>query len=183
MSGEFSACGWSYRTEDALTEVTQCRPDLIILDINLPGRDGISLIPEILERVPGALIVVFTAHSSDPYASMAIKAGAHGFLSKTASPPDLISALRKVIRGDYHVEPSDFFRAMSKELSQREEEIYLLIGKGLSAAEIAVSLGLSSKTVDTHKLNIKGKLGIPDANSLLRSAVIEYERRRSAAKN
>lgn len=182
-SDDFSPCGSASTAEDALPHLERVRPDLIILDLKLPRRNGLTLLPEIRSFLPNARVMVFTALDATPYAAMSFKEGAHGFLSKDASPSKLLSALRMVADGGCYAEPGDVIRAISRTLTDREMEIYQLIGRGLSAAEIALTLGLSSKTVDVHKTNIRGKLKLPDANSLLRAAVIEYERRAAMGSN
>ena len=165
---------------DALALARQERPDLVILDLNLPGLGGLELISRLLLDERSRRILVLSMHAEPLYAARALDAGATGYLSKNASPDELLEAVRKVAAGGRYVEP-DIAQAMARggaaagepirRLSTRDLEILRLLAAGKSLAEIAEALGVGYKTVANTCTQIKTKLGLSRTADLVRFSI------------
>jgi DNA-binding NarL/FixJ family response regulator len=165
---------------DALTLARQDRPDLVILDLNLPGLGGLELISRLLLDDRSRRILVLSMHAEPLYAARALDAGAIGYLSKNASPDELLEAVRKVAAGGRYVE-ADIAQAMAvrgaaagepiSRLSTRDLEILRLLAAGKSLAEIAEALGVGYKTVANTCTQIKTKLGLSRTADLVRFSI------------
>ncbi len=165
---------------DALALARQERPDLVILDLNLPGLGGLELISRLLLDDRTRRILVLSMHAEPLYAARALDAGAIGYLSKNASPDELLEAVRKVASGGRYVE-ADIAQAMAvggaaegepiRRLSTRDLEILRLLAAGKSLAEIAEALGVGYKTVANTCTQIKTKLGLSRTADLVRFSI------------
>ena len=165
---------------DALTVARAERPDLIILDLNLPGLGGLELINRLMLDDRARRILVLSMHAEPLYAVRALEAGATGYLSKNASPDELIEAVRRVSTGGRYVE-ADIAQAIAVQgvdagepmgrLSARDLEILRLLASGASLAEIADALGVGYKTVANTCSQIKTKLGLARTADLVRFSV------------
>jgi DNA-binding NarL/FixJ family response regulator len=161
----------------ALALASAERPQLIVLDLNLPGVSGLELLRQLLEIDPGARILVFSMHGEPVYAARALKIGARGYVSKNASPEELRTAFQRVASGLTYVEGeiAQHLAALSgdqhQELSERDLEILRLLGEGRSFTEIAAALGLGYKTVANTATLIKSKLGVARTADLIRLSV------------
>ena len=165
---------------DALALARQERPDLVILDLNLPGLGGLELISRLLLDERSRRILVLSMHAEPLYAARALDAGATGYLSKNASPDELLEAVRKVAAGGRYVE-SDIAQAVALggstaaepigRLSTRDLEILRLLAAGKSLAEIAEALGVGYKTVANTCTQIKTKLGLSRTADLVRFSI------------
>ena len=165
---------------DALTVARAERPDLIILDLNLPGLGGLELINRLMLDDRARRILVRSMHAEPLYAVRALEAGATGYLSKNASPDELIEAVRRVSTGGRYVE-ADIAQAIAVQgvdagepmgrLSARDLEILRLLASGASLAEIADALGVGYKTVANTCSQIKTKLGLARTADLVRFSV------------
>lgn len=165
---------------EALAQVKASRPDLIILDLNLPGLGGLELIRRLLQEDRTLRILVLSMHAEPLYATRALDAGATGYLSKNASPDEIIEAVRRVAGGGRYVE-RDVAQAIAIQgaaagepigrLSTRDIEILRLLAGGASLAEIADALGVGYKTVANNCTLIKTKLGLSRTADLVRFAV------------
>jgi two-component system, NarL family, invasion response regulator UvrY len=165
---------------DALALTRAERPDLIILDLNLPGLGGLELIRRLMQEDKAARILVFSMHAEPLYAVRALEAGATGYLSKNVAPDELLNAVRRVSAGGRYVE-SEIAQAMAVQvaasgqpldrLSARDLEIMRLLADGRSLAEIAEALGIGYKTVANTLSQIKAKLGVSRTADLVRVAV------------
>lgn len=154
-----------------LARIGEERFDVVLLDIGLPGGSGIELLPEIRRLRPEARVVMLTMFSEEQYAIRAIRAGAAGFLTKETAPEKLIAAVRKVAAGGRFIS-AEVAEALASVvagdtkglphelLSNREFEILRMIGSGKTVSQIAEALGLSVKTVSTHRTRILGKMGM-----------------------
>ena len=155
---------------EALFKARSLQPDVILLDLVMPRKDGLAAISEITHDLPGARILVLTSFAEDEYVFPAIKAGAMGYLLKDASPQELLEAIRAVYRGESSLHPTiarkvlrEFTRpsgppARAASLTEREGEILLLVAQGLSNRAIAEQLVVSERTVRSHVSAILQKL-------------------------
>lgn len=172
--------------EQALRQLEQGLPDLILLDITLPGPDGIELLKVLRDRYPAARVLVLSMHEESVYAERALKAGACGYIIKQETGLKVVEAIRCVLQGFSFVSESLAARlsqaqgvtgrqrggpvASVASLSDRELQVYSLIGKGKPSKLIARQLDLSIKTVQTHREHIKRKLGLKHASELVHHA-------------
>jgi len=139
-------------------------PDVALLDIRMPGEDGLSLARKVRERKLPVAVLMLTTYDAQQYVLAALRAGAKGYVLKTATPDDLIQAIRTVASGGVYLdrEVSSSVKAvdfMPESLSPREQEVLLLAGRGLSSKEVASQLIISERTVQTHLASIYDKLG------------------------
>jgi two-component system invasion response regulator UvrY len=164
---------------DALALAKSHRPDLIILDLNLPGLGGLELLGRLIAQ-GGSPILVLSMHGEPLYARRALDAGAAGYATKNISPDELVQAVRRILGGGRYVEAelaqalamADTARASGFDaLSPRELEIMRLLAKGASLAEIAAAIGVGYKTVANIASQIKSKLGVSRTADLVRLAV------------
>ena len=177
-------CGEAGSADEALTVVAAQQPDLVLVDVFLDGINGIELTKILCERDPAACILVLSMHDEALYAERAIRAGARGYVMKQEASRTILEAIHAVMRGELYV--SDAIRATIDEiansgsridlstiadrLSTRELGVFETIGEGLDRAEIADKLGISIKTVETHRANIKYKLNVGSATALTAGA-------------
>ena len=176
---------------EALSLLDKETPDLAIVDLNLGQEDGLELIKDILIIHPHTKILVLSMHDERFYAERALKAGAKGYIMKAEAETQVINAIKTVTSGEIYL--SDEEKKRIKELSRgssetgnkfdtittlsdRQLQIFTLIGKGLGTVEIASKLNLSIKTIDTHKENIKAKLHCA-SSAELRQMAIEWTNR------
>lgn len=180
------------RAEEYLEVMDEEKPDLLVVDLSLPGMNGIELVKNVIFQYPDQKILVVSRHEETLYAERALRAGAKGYVMKFESSDVLLKAVRKVLNGGIHVsqELSDklLMSAMSGKknaldspvdvLSDRELEVFELIGRVKSTSEIAEQLHLAVKTVETYRSRIKDKLELKNSTELIFHAVkwVEYER-------
>jgi len=159
--------------EEAVFKSRTLKPDVILMDLVMPRKDGLAAIMDIKSEQPNAKILVLTSLSDDERIMAALKAGALGYLLKDASPDELLKAIRDVNRGESHLHPSVAQKVIhslrdpqpSKEgevLTSRENEILKLVAKGFPNQQIAKELSISERTVRTHVSNILRKLHLPN---------------------
>lgn len=161
------------------------QPDLILLDLSMPGLGGLDALPALRKSVPAAKILILTMHDDPQYLRTALKSGASGYVLKKAADSELISAIRAVLRGEMYVHPS-MTRALLEEmlphpetsapdtwstLSEREQSVLKLVALGHTSAEIAAQLSLSDKTVETYRARGMEKLGLTNRAALVRFAL------------
>jgi DNA-binding NarL/FixJ family response regulator len=178
-------CGEASGAGEAMDLINSEKPDIAIIDITLSGNvNGIELIRSIKERFPEIYSLVLSMHSESIYAERAIKAGARGYIMKEDASKNIISAVRTVLNDELYLSSElskkllDKFIHKTKDssisietLSNREFEIFQLIGNGFSTKEIANKLSLSIYTIESHKKNIKEKLRVKDSSELTRNAI------------
>jgi DNA-binding NarL/FixJ family response regulator len=180
-------CGEAASASDALDSIPRLLPDLVITDISLPDRNGLELIKDLRALVPSVEILVFSMHDETLYAERCLRAGAKGYLMKGEKTPMLFEAVEQVMAGKTYLSPRMSEQIIAnlagrrdvkmklEKLSDRELEVFELIGLCRSNPQIADQLQISPKTVDAHRANIKGKLNLPDAPTLMREAVLWVE--------
>jgi len=170
---------------DALKRINDARPDVVVLDITLNGGDGIELCRQLHERTPDLPILILSMHDETLYAERVMRAGALGYVMKQEPQETVMAAIRQVRSGETWLSPkmsSKLLRSFSgsrgstdvaplERLSDRELQIFKLIGQGQGVRAIAEALFLSPKTVETHKEHIKQKLNLASSNDLLRYAI------------
>jgi len=178
-------CGEAGDPAAAMTELSKGRVDLVLTDITMPGRSGIEFIKDLVATHPGLPILVVSMHDEVIYAERVLRAGARGYIMKEAGGENLLGALRQVLSGEVYVSPKMSARILDslsgrrprgsqspiEKLTDREFEVFQLIGQGKSTRDIAKQLHLSSKTVDVHRGHIKEKLELKDTTALVRHAV------------
>jgi two-component system, NarL family, invasion response regulator UvrY len=165
---------------DALSRLRQIRPDLVLLDLSLPGIGGLELLRRMLLEDKEARILVLSMHAEPFYVARAMELGACGYLSKNASAEELLTAVRRTIDGGRYIEndiaqelalravaPANVLHA----LTERDLEIMRLLAEGLGLTEIAGALGVSYKTIANTCSQIKAKLGVTRTNDLIRLAM------------
>lgn len=177
-------CGEAATEDEAVDLARQLCPDLVLIDISLKSGNGIELVKRIRLLNPTTKMLVVSTFQESLYAERALRAGALGYLNKQESNEKLIEAIRTVLQGDRYVSAETTQRLVSQALGKRavtddplevltdrELEIFRLIGAGVSTSAIAEQLFLSTHTVDTHRENIKKKLGAKNGAELNRQAI------------
>ncbi|MDF1811555.1 MAG: response regulator transcription factor [Verrucomicrobiales bacterium] len=186
MEDDLKICGEFGQGKGALDVVRKATPDVIILDISLKDSSGLELIKDFRAVGLNTPILVVSTHDEALYAERILKAGANGYLMKEEATDRLIGAIRCVLQGGIFLSDQmntvmlkrfagtrgvDSSEATLQRLTDREFEVFEMIGKGLPPRVIAGNLGISPKTVDAHRCNIKEKLAIKDGSELIRYAV------------
>lgn len=180
-----TVCAEAGNPATAMTEIAKGGVDLVLTDITMPGRSGIEFIKDLQATHPKLPILVVSMHDELIYAERVLRAGARGYIMKEAGGEALLAAIRQVLNGDVYVSPKMSARVLDslsgrkprgsqspiEKLTDREFEVFQLIGQGKSTRDIAKQLHLSSKTVDVHRGHIKEKLALKDTTSLVRHAV------------
>jgi two-component system invasion response regulator UvrY len=166
--------------ETALKEIAGRKFALVILDLNLPGLAGLELLRRIVRQAPGVPVMVFSQHTEAIYATRALETGARGFVSKNATPEELLAAIETILGGGTAIE-KDVAAEMAlhdlaedaylRPLTERDLEILRLLSAGDSLSEIADKLGIAYKTVANTLSRIKEKLGVGQTSELIRIAV------------
>jgi two-component system invasion response regulator UvrY len=166
--------------KEALALFRTERPDIVVLDLNLPGAGGLDLLKRMLAEEPRARVLIFSMHTTPVYIARALQAGAKGYVSKGASADELVEAIRKVLAGERYVE-RDLAAELAlhtlgpaepnKALSARELDIMRLLAQGKDLTSIASQLGISYKTVANSCTGIKQKLMVERSSDLIRIAV------------
>jgi len=174
---------------EAFTQLTKKVPDLLLTDLCMPGRAGTEFIEDVLAVYPDLLILVHSMHDEKLYAESVVNVGAQGYLMKGEAGEYLLKALHEVFSGNVYLSeevkriilnglknprPTNS-KSPVKPLSNREFQIYEQIGEGLKPRETAAKYGLSIRTVDAHRCNIRAKLNLPDFAALTRHATLWVE--------
>ena len=186
---DMQICGEAGNPTEAMQVLARCRPDLVLSDITMPGRSGLEFIKDLAATKEGLPILVVSMHDEAIYAERALRAGAKGYIMKEAGGENLLAAIRQILRGEIYVSSRMSAQILERisarrprnsqspieKLSDREFEVFQLIGQGNSTRAIAAKLHLSSKTVDVHRSHIKEKLELNDATELVRHAIRWWE--------
>jgi two-component system response regulator NreC len=183
---DITVIGQAGSATEALDELTRVQPDVVLMDVGLPGLGGLDATQEIRQRFPAVQVLIVTIHDREDYLFRALRAGAAGYVLKGAEVGDLLAAVRAAYRGEVYLFPSvtkklvaDYLRrsgsgdeqATYDGLSEREREILSLIAEGMTSNEIATLLVLSPHTVQSHRDHIMAKLGLHTKAALIRYAI------------
>ena len=163
--------------DGAIRYVRGHKPDVLILDLNMPGRPSLEAIPDMQEASPETKIVVLTMQKEPAFARQALQQGVLGYVLKEAADDELVQAVRSAAAGDTYLQPALGARLAAEpklaatDLSERETDVLRLIALGHTNAEIAEKLYISVRTVETHRAHIQQKLGVSSRAELVRSAL------------
>ena len=178
-------CGQAEDAHEAMQAIRTLDPDLVIVDISLKDTSGMELIKDLKVQYPDLPVLTLSMHDEAVYGERALRAGAKGYIMKQEATAKVVTAIRRVLAGELYVSDGMAAKMVSKIvgggtrrtgspvdcLSDRELEVFHLIGEGFSTREMAEKLHLSVKTIETYRAHIKDKLGFEDVNELLRSAI------------
>ncbi len=182
---DLRVCGEAESAAQALAAIASARPDLVLTDITMPGRSGLEFIKDMQGQHPGVAVLIMSMHDETIYAERALRAGGRGYIMKNEGGGKLLEAIRQVLQGQVYVSKnmsaallevftphrSSVSEATPGALSDREFEVFQLIGQGLSSRQIGQQLNLSVKTVGTHRQHIMQKLNVQTGPALIRQAV------------
>ena len=181
---DLETCGEAADVAEAVREVERAKPDVVVVDLTLKSGHGIELIERLKGLDPNVKILVSSMHDEMLFAERVLRAGAMGYISKQEPPETLVQAIRQVLRGELCLSPRMTSRILHRAvggsltsedpvhgLSNRELEVYEMIGQGLTIQQVAMRLHLSPKTVETHREKIKQKLNLKNSSELNRRAV------------
>ena len=182
---DLAVCGEAESAQGALAAVKSLKPSLVLADLTLPGGEGLEFIKDLRVLHPNIAVLVVSMHDETLYAERALRAGARGYIMKNEGGEKLVEAIRQVLQGKTYLSASmsgrvlDVFSARRQrtggslldELTDREFEVFHLIGQGLTTHEIGERLRLSTKTVETHRIHVRQKLQIKSGPGLIKYAV------------
>src|SRR5439155_7492971 len=177
---DLSVCGEADDAVRALTAIEKAKPDLTLMDIDLPGRNGLEVIKDLQAACPDAVVLVISMHDETLYAERVLRAGARGYIMKQEGPGKMLQAIRQVLDGQIYLSGKMAGRILDafsghhtgasspiSQLTDRELEILQLVGQGKDSHAIAKQLNLSFKTVDAHRGHIKEKLDLRNHTELI----------------
>jgi DNA-binding NarL/FixJ family response regulator len=182
---DFIVCGQAEDSHEAMATIRAKQPDLVVVDISLKQTSGMELIKDIKAQYPNLAVLALSMHDESLYAERALRAGAKGYIMKAEATENVVSAIRKVMTGQIYVSDRMAAKMVRKlvgggpevgvsaieRLSDRELEVFSLIGQGYGTRQIAERLHLSVKTIETYRAHIKEKLNLADASELLQYAI------------
>ena len=186
LEEDFRVCGEASTAHEAIDLINRSEPEVVIVDITLAGNvNGIELIKSLNERFPDIRTLVLTMHDESIYAERAIRAGARGYIMKEVASKNIINAIRTILNDELYLSENISKKIIDKlvrgsadtigisveNLSNREFEIFQLIGNGFSTKEMAKKLNLSIYTIESHKKNIKEKLKLKNSSDLAKYAI------------
>lgn len=186
---DLTVCGQASNASEALSLVEKGQPDMVVADINLPGRSGLELIRDLHALSPDLPVLVLSMHDESVFAERVLRAGGRGYLSKKEGSERLADGIRRVLSGQIYVSEAVSTRLLDglsgkqsarvaspiEQLTDRELEVFTLIGQAKETKEIAKRLGMSCKTVEAHRGAIKRKLKLKTGPELTRHAVLWVE--------
>jgi DNA-binding NarL/FixJ family response regulator len=181
---DLEVCGQAEDSHTALQAVDKLKPDMAIIDISLKGASGIELMKSIKLQHPNFRVLALSMHDESLYAERALKAGARGYIMKHEAPERVIAAIRRILGGEIYVSENMTARMVHKlvdgaedgstgieSLTDRELEVFRLIGLGHGTRQIAEELFLSVKTIESYRAHIKEKLALDNATELIQHAI------------
>lgn len=178
-------CGQTPSAHEALQKIKDLNPDLVLLDISLADGHGIELLKDIKAQFPKLLVLILSMHDENIFGIRAFRAGAAGYVMKQAAPQEVVNAIRKILDGDVYVSDTlekrliHQFRGTKttrtgsplEDLTDRELQVFGLLGKGMTTRQVAEYLHLSIKTVESHRAKIKEKMNLKNSMELLQHAI------------
>jgi len=195
MERNFLCVGHLESAEDLVPEVRESRPDIVVMDVEMPGPDPFEALEDLRRLEPGVKVVILSAHLRSHYVNQAVKSGAHGYFYKGDDPSDIVSGLRRVSRGKFTLgskvekevgpapdedgregrrpEANERVSTRLDALTPREMQVLRMLGRGLSRQQIAAEMHRSPKTIDCHRVSVMRKLDIHDRVELARFAIRE----------
>jgi DNA-binding NarL/FixJ family response regulator len=182
---DLSVCGEAEDVQDALQKIEEANPDIAIVDITLRNTHGLELIKDLQARMPNLPVLVLSMHDESLYAERVLRAGAKGYITKQEATKKILTAIRHVLNGEVYLSEKMSARMLNKlvvgrrdkqgysieRLTDRELEVFQLIGRGYNTRKIAEELRLGIKTVESYRARIKEKLKLNDATELLQHAI------------
>jgi DNA-binding NarL/FixJ family response regulator len=181
---DLMVCGEAEDATSALQAIRESTPDFVILDISLDGRDGLELLKTLRVRHPSLPVLVLSMHDESVYAERSLRAGANGYIMKQEAADKVITAIRQILGGNVYLSDRLTKRMLQQfvngsisprdplaKLSDRELEVFRLIGAGHGTRQIADELHVSTKTVESYQAHIKEKLALRNARELVQHAV------------
>jgi len=182
---DLSVCGQFAEAGPAFDSISSLKPDLALVDISLKGSSGVELLKNIKTNYPKLKVLVLSMHDESLYAERVLRAGASGYIMKQEASEKVLEAIRKVLAGDIYLSEkmnanlmhqlvggrNNFGGSIMERLSDRELEVFGLIGQGRGTREIAEQLHLSVKTIESHRAHIKEKLNLKNATELVHRAI------------
>ena len=184
-AGDFEVCGKAPSATVALSLMRKEKPDAVVVDIALPGTNGVELIKMMKAEIPSLAVLVVSMYDESQYALRALRAGALGYIMKGEATSDVVTGLRRILQGEIHLSPAFSERLIFKSIGQhetpesspvakltpREIDVLELMGRGFGTREIGEQLNLSGKTVETHRGHMREKLHFKDTSELVRFAM------------
>jgi DNA-binding NarL/FixJ family response regulator len=178
-------CGEAEEAQKAMQEITSRRPDIVVVDISLNGPDGLELLKNVRVRYPHLPVLILSMHDESIYAERALRAGANGYIMKQEATEKVLEALRRIVNREIYVSDRVANKMLQQyiggntvaqrspvaDLTDRELEVFRLIGDGHATRQIADELHLSVKTVESYQAHIKEKLSLRSARELLQHAI------------
>ena len=186
QENDLLVCGQAEDAHEAILAIREFDPDLVIVDISLRDTSGVELIKDLKVQHPDLPVLTLSMHDEAVYGERALRAGARGYIMKQEATEKVVTAIRRVLAGEVYVSDGMAAKMVSKlvgggtskktgspieSLSDRELEVFRMIGEGYNTREMAEKLHLSVKTIETYRAHIKDKLALQDASELLRSAI------------
>jgi DNA-binding NarL/FixJ family response regulator len=181
---DFEVVGQAEDADEALAVIERSAPRVLVLDLSLKGQQAFALLAGLKDRWPALRILILSMHDEDLYAERLLALGAHGYVMKQEEPVEFLRALRRVAAGEMHLSAKITERVQARQhrggaedrpppvrLTRRERDVLMLVAEGLGTREMAAALGMSAKTVDSHRRNIREKLGLASSRDLVRYAV------------
>jgi DNA-binding NarL/FixJ family response regulator len=183
QQSDLQCCGEAENIAQARKAIEQLKPDVVLLDLHLPDGDGLDLCSEVSQSLPGTRILCLTHRDENTYAHRALRNGARGYVMKSEATDTVYSGIQAVMKGEIFVSRQVAARALHNlfpdpasaspdlaKLSDRELQVFQLIGAGCGNREVSETLKISPKTVETYRERLKEKLNLADANALAKAA-------------
>jgi DNA-binding NarL/FixJ family response regulator len=181
-AGDLAVVAEAASGPEALEQARRSHPDVVLLDVSMPGRGGLETAKDLKQQNPKVRILMLTVHPEDQFAVRCLKQGADGYMTKDAAPEELVQAIRRLQRGGKYVSPNlaerlafsldgELGHAAHEDLSDREFEVLRMIGSGKTVGEIAAGLNLSVKTVSTYRARILEKMNLRNNAEIIRYVV------------
>lgn len=182
---ELTVCGEAENAQRALAAIKTLKPQLVLVDLTMPGGEGLEFIKDLRDHHPEIAVLVVSMHDEELYAERALRAGARGYIMKNEGGQKLVQAIRHILQGNAYVSESmsgkilDVFSGRARraddttigKLTDREFEVFQMLGQGLTTREIGQRLHVSMKTVESHRLHIRQKLHSSSGPALIQYAV------------